>query len=81
MPAGYTNLVGPYQSQNATGSSHDMVPSSHNYQKPLIPNSSKRQENMKDLNYLIKTMEKFSKKKANQQQEKASVKEARFDAA
>ena len=66
MPAGYTNLVGPYQSQNATGSSHGMVPSSHNYQKPLIPNSSKRQENMKDLNYLIKTMEKFSKKKANQ---------------
>ena len=66
VPAGYTNLVGPYQTQGgATGSSHGMVPSSHNYQKPLIPNSSKRQENMKDLNYLIKTMEKFSKKKAN----------------
>lgn len=67
VPAGYTNLVGTYQSQGATGSSHGMV-TSHNYQKPLIPNASKRQENMKDLNYLIKTMEKFSKKKANAQQ-------------
>ena len=64
VPAGYTNLVAPYASTGAAGSSHGMVPTGHNYQKPLIPNSSKRHENMKDLNYLIKTMEKFSKKKA-----------------